>query len=73
MFAENEMANVALTIEQREAYLGIWAKQPYFRILQIVLGLTDRSRLQGVMRVFRATGSEVSHLQLSMGGGRQGY
>jgi hypothetical protein len=68
MFKELEMANISLTIEQREEYLGIWAKQPYFSILQLVLGLTDRSRLQGCMYVLSPAGSEVRRLQLLMGG-----
>lgn len=55
------MANVALSIDQRESYLSIWAKHPYFQILQVVLQLTDRSRLQGVMYGLRAPGSEVGH------------
>ena len=45
MFNEQQLANAALSIEQREAYLGMWAKQPYFSILQLVLALTDRTRL----------------------------
>jgi hypothetical protein len=61
MFREQDLANVALTVSEREAYLSIWAKQPYFAILQLVLGITDRGRLQGCMCGLRKPGSEVSY------------
>lgn len=69
MFKEYELANVALTMTQREEYLQIWAKQPYYSILQFVLSLADRSRLEGCMYALRSPGSEVFHPQLLMRGG----
>lgn len=68
MFKEHDLANMALTIEQREEYLDIWAKMPYFSILQLVLSLADRSRLEGCMYVLRSAGSEVFHPPLLMRG-----
>lgn len=62
MFRESELANIALTIEQREEYLSLWAKQPYFSILQCVLALADRSKLEGCMWGLRMPGSEVRSL-----------
>jgi hypothetical protein len=60
------MANVNLTLDQRRSYLNMWARAPFFSIFQLVLGLADRSRLQGCMFPFRSRGSEVCHLQLRM-------
>lgn len=67
MFPEQELANMVLTIEQREEYLALWARQPFFSILQIVLALTDRARLQGCMWTLRKPDSEVGHPPLLTG------
>jgi hypothetical protein len=67
MFREQELANIALSLEQREDYLALWAKQPYFSVLQGVLALADRTRLEGCMWALRTPGSEVRSLQRSVG------